>query len=93
MTKKRRMFDVELPEEPAPAESLASSPSARRGPMATAIGETADTLRQRAAVESAIRQENDALAHEFVRTVSRLNEMQSKEFLALERRMVDTGLT
>lgn len=67
MTKKRRMFDVELPEEPAPAESLASSPSARRGPMATAIGETADTLRQRAAVETAIRQENDALAHEFVR--------------------------
>ena len=33
------------------------------------------------------------LAHEFVRTVSRLNEMQSKEFLELERRMVDTGLT
>jgi len=25
--------------------------------------------------------------------VSRLNEMQSAEFLALERRMVDTGLT
>ena len=33
------------------------------------------------------------LAHEFPRTVSRLNEMQSKEFLALERRTVDTGLT
>ncbi|MFT3815315.1 MAG: cell division protein ZapE [Acidovorax sp.] len=33
------------------------------------------------------------LAHEFPRTVSRLNEMQSKEFLALERRIVDTGLT
>jgi len=33
------------------------------------------------------------LAHEFPRTVSRLNEMQSKEFLALERRAVDTGLT
>ncbi|KQR55709.1 cell division protein ZapE [Acidovorax sp. Leaf160] len=33
------------------------------------------------------------LAHEFPRTVSRLNEMQSQEFLALERRMVDTGLT
>lgn len=33
------------------------------------------------------------LAHEFPRTISRLNEMQSQEFLALERRMVDTGLT
>ena len=33
------------------------------------------------------------LAHEFPRTVSRLNEMQSAEFLALERRDVDTGLT
>lgn len=33
------------------------------------------------------------LAHEFPRTVSRLNEMQSAEFLALERRSVDTGLT
>lgn len=33
------------------------------------------------------------LAHEFPRTVSRLNEMQSKEYLSLERRVVDTGLT
>lgn len=33
------------------------------------------------------------LAHEFPRTVSRLNEMQSAEFLALERRSVDTRLT
>ncbi|QIL80486.1 cell division protein ZapE [Diaphorobacter sp. HDW4A] len=33
------------------------------------------------------------LAHEFPRTVSRLNEMQSKEYLALERRTVDTHLT
>jgi cell division protein ZapE len=33
------------------------------------------------------------LAHEFPRTVSRLNEMQSSEFLALERRQVDTRLT
>lgn len=33
------------------------------------------------------------LAHEFPRTVSRLNEMQSAEFLALERRTVDTRLT
>ncbi|MCW5320029.1 cell division protein ZapE [Verminephrobacter aporrectodeae] len=33
------------------------------------------------------------LAHEFPRTVSRLNEMQSGAFLALGRRTVDTGLT
>ena len=33
------------------------------------------------------------MAHEFPRTVSRLEEMQSKEYLALERRTVDTGLT
>ena len=33
------------------------------------------------------------LAHEFPRTVSRLNEMQSAEYLALARRNVDTSLT
>jgi len=33
------------------------------------------------------------MAHEFVRTVSRINEMQSADFLALERRDVDTKLT
>jgi cell division protein ZapE len=33
------------------------------------------------------------MSHEFPRTVSRLNEMQSKEYLALERRMVDSTLT
>jgi cell division protein ZapE len=33
------------------------------------------------------------LAHEFPRTVSRLAEMQSAEYLSLERRQVDTRLT
>ena len=33
------------------------------------------------------------LSHEFPRTASRLSEMQSAEFLALERRDVDTSLT
>jgi cell division protein ZapE len=33
------------------------------------------------------------LSHEFPRTVSRLNEMQSAEFMAQERRVVDTRLT
>ena len=33
------------------------------------------------------------MSHEFPRTVSRLHEMQSQEFLSLERRLVDTRLT
>ena len=33
------------------------------------------------------------MSHEFPRTVSRLTEMQSQEFLSLEHRLVDTGLT
>ncbi len=33
------------------------------------------------------------LSHEFPRTVSRLSEMRSAEFLALDRRVVDTSLT
>lgn len=33
------------------------------------------------------------LAHEFARTVSRINEMQSAEFLGMQRRDVDTRLT
>ncbi|WIT11843.1 cell division protein ZapE [Paucibacter sediminis] len=33
------------------------------------------------------------LAHEFPRTISRLQEMQSQEYLSLERREVDTSLT
>jgi cell division protein ZapE len=32
-------------------------------------------------------------SHEFPRTVSRLNEMQSKEYLSEERRVVDTSIT
>lgn len=33
------------------------------------------------------------LAHEFPRTVSRLQEMRSTDYLALERRNVDTRIT
>ena len=46
-----------------------------------------------AAVEPEALYTEGPLAHEFPRTVSRLNEMQSTEFLALERRTVDTRLT
>jgi len=33
------------------------------------------------------------LAHEFVRTASRLHEMQTRAYLEQERRLVDTDLT
>lgn len=65
MTRKRRMFDIELPEgEP---ETFPAGKAARRGPMAAAIVETADTTRDRARIEAQIRAENDALAQEHVR--------------------------
>ena len=73
MSRKRRMFDIEMPDEaeanPA-AETPGSepvSPAERRGPMASAVRENAEALRVRAEAERAIRAENDALAHEFVR--------------------------
>ncbi|SFJ85816.1 ParB/RepB/Spo0J family partition protein [Jannaschia pohangensis] len=74
MSRKRRMFDIDVPEEtpevadlPPEIETKSATPGRRRGPMATAIGETGDALRYRKAIEADIRAENDALAHEFVR--------------------------
>lgn len=67
MTRRRRMFDIEVPaEEPVPPAAEADA-AARRGPMATAVRENAEALRARQAVEDRIRAENDALAHEHVR--------------------------
>ena len=77
MTRKRRIFDIEMPEaddetppQPAPepaAETFPAGKIARRGPMATAITEAAVSARERQSVEAQIRAENDALAHEHVR--------------------------
>lgn len=73
MTKKRRMFDIDLPEDAVTAPDKTfpagkvSDPSARRGPMATAIAETVTSTRERQEIEAQIRAENDALAHEHVR--------------------------
>ena len=73
MTKKRRMFDIDLPDEAAagPAETFpagkVSDPPARRGPMAAAIAETVSSTRERQEIEAQIRAENDTLAHEHVR--------------------------
>lgn len=73
MSRKRRIFDIEMPEDAAPANFPAGKPEevpvapARRGPMATAINETAQSVRDRQAVTERIREENDALAREHVR--------------------------
>jgi ParB family chromosome partitioning protein len=67
---KRRVFDIgfpgDAPDTPATVPA-GTDPAPRRGPMAAAITENAEALRERAAVEARIRSENDALAHEFVR--------------------------
>lgn len=76
--RKRRMFDLDMPDEPGQAETfpagkVAAAPETksavppRRGPMATAVQENAAALQTRARSEAAIRAENDALASELVR--------------------------
>jgi ParB family chromosome partitioning protein len=77
MSKKRRMFEIDLPEDDGPetfsAEKVlpragvGAGGEGRRGPMASAIVENADSLRDRETVAAQIRAENDALAHEHVR--------------------------
>ena len=72
MSKKRRVFDIDLPDDPVteetfPAEKVSNSETKRRGPMAAAITENADSVRDRTVVEAQIRAENDKLAHEHVR--------------------------
>ncbi|MGC1506373.1 MAG: ParB N-terminal domain-containing protein [Sulfitobacter sp.] len=67
MSKKKRIFDINF--DDAEVTSLAPVPAGteRRGPMAAAITENAEALTERQSAEAAIRQENDALAHEHVR--------------------------
>ncbi|MDO5703552.1 MAG: ParB N-terminal domain-containing protein [Paracoccus sp. (in: a-proteobacteria)] len=71
MTRKRRMFDIELPQgqetETFPTGKVEDDEPRRRGPMAAAITESAESNRDRARIEAAIRAENDALAQEHVR--------------------------
>jgi len=64
MVKKRRTFDIDIPEEDTP--SPVPEPERRRGPMASAIRETAESARARQDIEARIRAENDALAFELV---------------------------
>lgn len=73
MTKKRRMFDIDIPTEVVAERddnvfsARLSADAPRRGPMAAAISETASATRERQEIEARIREENDALAHEHMR--------------------------
>ncbi|MGR3375452.1 ParB/RepB/Spo0J family partition protein [Salipiger abyssi] len=64
---KKRGFDIDFPGTADGTYTGGQSSGARRGPMASAINENAEALRERAAAERAIREENDRLAHEHVR--------------------------
>ncbi|WP_425101815.1 ParB/RepB/Spo0J family partition protein [Tropicibacter sp. S64] len=67
MSRKRRMFEIDMPEDTGGRlEPRISDPTQRRGPMASAIAENAEALRERRAAEESIREENDRLAHEYV---------------------------
>ncbi|WP_299882347.1 ParB N-terminal domain-containing protein [uncultured Sulfitobacter sp.] len=66
MSKKKRVFDIDF-EDADLTEDVPAGTEARRGPMAAAITENAEALSARQQAEAAIRQENDALAHEHVR--------------------------
>jgi ParB family chromosome partitioning protein len=66
MTRKKRMFDIEMPEDAAETATPPAPGAPRRGPMASAIAENAEALKARKSAAEAIREENDALAHEFV---------------------------
>lgn len=68
MTRKRRMFDIELPDDGLPETFRAGKDAPRRrGPMAAAISDVGESIHDRARLEAGIRPENDAFAQEHVR--------------------------
>lgn len=67
MSRKRRVFDIDLPDDlETKSDTADAEPDRARGPMAAAIVENAEALQQRKSAAEVIRDENDALAHEFV---------------------------
>lgn len=70
---KKRVFDIDFPDTPDVTVPTGTDhvepekPESRRGPMASAISENVNALRERQHAETAIRAENDRLAHELVR--------------------------
>ncbi len=69
MSRKRRIFDLDMPDSAdIPVGKIPDSVlNKRRGPMAAAISENAESVRERQSAASAIRDENDRLAHDLVR--------------------------
>ncbi len=69
MSRKRRLFDIDMPAmDDIPVGKVPEKVlEKRRGPMAAAISENADALRDQKSTEQTIREENDRLAHELVR--------------------------
>lgn len=68
MSRKRRIFDIDLPDDDLTPDATPEPPKTpqKRGPMASAISENAEALQARKSAAEAIREENDALAHEYV---------------------------
>lgn len=67
MSRKRRVFDIDLPEDiVVPQTDPSAATPGRKGPMASAIAENAEALQARKSAAELIRDENDALAHEYV---------------------------
>lgn len=67
MTKRQSRFVIELDDQLDPAEKAPSHAPARRGPMASAIADNAESLKERQALEMRIRKENDDLAHHYIK--------------------------
>jgi len=69
---KKSKFSIDVGDEeldsnaPSPSPSSSSTPT-RRGPMAAAIVDNSESLKERRVLEEQIRIENDKLAHEHVR--------------------------
>lgn len=68
MKKQKSRFSIDIADEELGSDIPPSSPAlTRRGPMASAIADNADSLKERRSLEEKIRRENDELAHQHVR--------------------------
>ncbi len=94
MSKKRRVFDIDFSDEDLAAPNAGQKPAERRGPMASAVRENAESVRDREARATAIREENDHLAHELVRlkAAGLITDLIAVESISAEKLARDRGL-